>query len=32
MITTMVSGWAQDRKNIFMVGDEEYLSFPTGKF
>ena len=21
MITTMVSGWAQDRKNIFMVGD-----------
>mgnify|MGYP000264254186 CR=1 FL=1 len=25
MITTMVSGWAQDRKNIFMVGDVKQI-------
>ena len=33
MITTMVSGWAQDRKNIFYGRrcEAEYLSFPTGK-
>ena len=33
LLTTAVSGWVNQRKNIFMVGDvkTEYLQIPSGQ-